>query len=127
MPDGFEREQYAARDEGERQIAEARFDEPTCLRRHRLFEIIRVDRRVVFPPFRHVCVGVDGLDRAGRDTGSAIDAHLGVDVELRIPIGTMDAVDRTNVDARLVFCADARFGDHVAHGCIVIFCGGFAL
>src|SRR5690606_2108536 len=56
----------------------------------------------------------DRVDRAGRHAGPAVDALLGVDVEL--VLGLVDALDGTDVDARGVLGADARLGDDVSHG-----------
>src|SRR4029453_8248073 len=65
-------------------------------------------------------LGEDGVDRARLDAGVAVDAQLGIDVELfgRLEVGIarlrVDAVDRTDLDARVVL--DAAAGDYVGHG-----------
>src|SRR5207253_1175477 len=53
------------------------------------------------------------LDRALRLARAAVDALLRVDHEHTA--GLVDAVDRADVDARLVFDVDARLGDDVRH------------
>src|SRR5690349_13006439 len=55
----------------------------------------------------------DRLDRAGRLAGLAVDALVGVDVELILPL--VDAVDGADLDAGLVLHPDAGFGDHERH------------
>ena len=50
-----------------------------------LLERRSVDLKRTFLPFlRNVVVSIDRLHGARRDTGAAIDAHLRIDVELRI-------------------------------------------
>src|SRR5579884_15466 len=80
-----------------------------------LLEILRVDGDVILPFFGNVRIGVDRLNGACGNAGAAVDAHFGIDVEHVVLILSVDAVDRTNVDARLVFGPDARFGDDVGH------------
>src|SRR5918992_373605 len=58
-------------------------------------------------------LGVDGLDRALRLAGSAVDALLGVDHEVVARV--VDAVHGTDLDAALVLGADARFRYDVGH------------
>ena len=62
----------------------------------------------------HATVLGDGLHRADRLAGAAVDALLGVDVELAVTL--VDAVDRALLDARLVHDVDAGRGDDVGHG-----------
>ena len=45
--------------------------------------------------------------------GAAVDALLGIDDQ--DPLELVDAVDRADVDARLVFDVDAGLGDDVGH------------
>src|SRR3712207_295770 len=68
----------------------------------------------VLPLVRDVVLVVDGLHRADRLAGTAVDALVGVDVEH--PVALVDAVDRTLVDARLVEDVDTSLGDDVGHG-----------
>src|SRR5215204_3788282 len=63
---------------------------------------------------RHVLLREDRRDRALRLARAAVDALVGVDVELVRPL--VDAVDGADVDAGLVLDADAGFGDDVGHG-----------
>src|SRR5260370_519109 len=59
--------------------------------------------------------------RANRDAGAAIDAFRRVDVELglslesRLILAGMNAVHRTDIHARSIFCANTRLGNHVSH------------
>jgi hypothetical protein len=53
-----------------------------------------------------VVLVVDGLDRAHRLAGAAVDALVGVDVQH--PVALVDAVDRTLLDAREILHVDAR-------------------
>ena len=65
-------------------------------------------------------VGEDRVDRARLDAGVAVDADLGIDVELLrgLEVGRarlrVDAVDGTDLDAGVVL--DAAAGDDVRHG-----------
>src|SRR3954454_654538 len=76
---------------------------------------------VRLPLVRHLVLGRDGVDRAGLHAGVAVDALLGVDVELLggLELGLvrrrMDAVDRADLDARRVLGADAGLADHIRH------------
>jgi hypothetical protein len=57
----------------------------------------------------NLIVGCDGVDRAGSYAGVAVDAFLGIDVELlgrfedRLVGRGVDAVDRADLNARRVF------------------------
>src|SRR5664280_2712327 len=55
----------------------------------------------------------DGLDRADRLAGAAVDALVRLDVERSLPF--VDAVDRALFDAGSVQHVDARLGDDVGH------------
>jgi hypothetical protein len=75
------------------------------------------------PPLgRHLVLGGDGVDWTRFDAGVAVDALLGVDVELvgLVEAGLvgrgMNAIDRANLDARDALGADARLVDYVRHG-----------
>src|SRR3954463_14718130 len=68
----------------------------------------------VLPLVRDVVLVVDGLHRAHRLAGAAVDALVGMDVEH--PVALVDAVHRTLVDARLVEHIDTGLSDHVRHG-----------
>src|SRR4051812_45872592 len=67
------------------------------------------------PLLGHPAVLADRLHRAHRLAGAAVDALLGVDVALAVPL--VDAVDGALVHAGLVVDVDAGAGDHVGHGC----------
>jgi len=61
------------------------------------------------------------LHRAGRHTGSAIDALIGVNVEhlgRRKPgfvLARVDAIDRTDIDTSRILGPNARFTDDIGH------------
>src|SRR5439155_25601714 len=65
-------------------------------------------------------LGEDRVHRARLHAGIAVDADLGIDVQLFgcLEVGVarlrMDAVDRTDLDAGVVL--DAATGDYVGHG-----------
>jgi hypothetical protein len=67
----------------------------------------------------NLLVGCDGVDRTGFYAGVAVDAFLGVDVELlgrfeaRLAGRGVDAVDWAGLDPRRVFGRDARLVDLV--------------
>lgn len=70
------------------------------------------------PFFRQVFLGKNCRYRADGYAGSAVDAVIGKDVELRrfdmaglVP-ARMNDIYRASVDARCIFDSDARFGDH---------------
>ena len=92
----------------------------------RLLEVVGVDLDVALPLVRELVLGEAGVHRAGLDAGVAVDALLGVDVELRDLVvvglvrGGVDAVDRTDLDARVVLGVDAGFGDDVSHGLLLV-------
>src|SRR5947208_10006314 len=66
-------------------------------------------------------VGEAGIHRAVLVARVAVDALLRVDVEhldavvVGLVGGRMDAVDRADLNARIVLRADAGLGDHVGH------------
>src|SRR5690606_36424712 len=74
------------------------------------------------PLLRHVLFGEDGVYRALGLARPAVDALIGIDVELRdflvlVARGNrVNAVHRAHLDARRVFGPDARLGDHESHG-----------
>jgi hypothetical protein len=63
-----------------------------------------------------VCIRKDGLHRAFGLTGAAVDAFIGMDIELIL--GLVDTIYRADLDAAGVFGLDARLGDDVGHGCL---------
>ena len=73
------------------------------------------------PLLRRLVEREDGLDRTRRHTGAAVDALVGMNIkhfgrrELRFVLPGMNAVDRTDVHARRVLGADARFADDIRH------------
>jgi hypothetical protein len=82
--------------------------------------VLRIDVEVGGVDFFEVVLGIDGLDRAFLDAGTAVDAGVGVDVQhfrgrerFLVRCG-MDAVDRTDIDARGVVAA--RLRNHISHG-----------
>src|SRR5215216_4288771 len=83
--------------------------------------VVRVQLGVLLPLVRELVLGEAGIHRAGLDAGIAVDALVGVDVEhldlvvIRLVGRRMDAVDRTDLDARVVLLADAGLRDDVCH------------
>src|SRR5262249_22958442 len=76
----------------------------------------RVDRREVGPFDREGLLREDRVHRAFRLAGAAVDALVRVDEELAIrAFVVVDAVDRTDGDARQVEHIDAWLGDDVGH------------
>ena len=73
----------------------------------------RVDLHERLPLLGQRVLGEDRLDRALGLAGAAVDALLRVDHE--DPLGHVDAVDGTDVDAGEILDVDARLGDHVRH------------
>src|SRR5229473_4242670 len=82
---------------------------------------VSVDRREAIPLFGEIFERENSGHGANRDAGATIDAFRRVDVELglslesRLILAGMNAVHRTDIHARGVFCADARLGNHVSH------------
>ena len=72
-----------------------------------------VDLDEGLPLVRQRVLGEDRLDRTLRFACAAVDALLGVDDQ--DPLERVDAVHRTDVDAREVFDVDAGLGDDVGH------------
>src|SRR5215467_1309971 len=104
---------------------------PDCQSTHRLFGPNLVDfgsgtvfvvkpqyvnLRVRFPFIRHVFFRKDGLDRALRLTGTAIDAFVRFDVQHPVfAFLKMDAIHGADVYACLVHDVHTRFSYHVGH------------
>src|SRR5919197_2430183 len=86
--------------------------------------VVRVDLRVLGPLLRQLVLSEARINRAGLDARVAVDALVGVDIELLDPLvvgligGGMDAVARTHLDARVVLRPDARLRDHVGQSWI---------
>src|SRR5262245_14355489 len=75
-----------------------------------------VDRRVVRPFDRQRLLREDRVDRALRLARAAVDALVRIDEQLPIrALVVVDAVDRTDGDARQVEHIDAWLGDDVGH------------
>src|SRR6476660_9691431 len=73
-----------------------------------------VDLHERLPLVRQRVIRKDRLHRTFRFAGTAIYALLGIDHE--DALGFVDAVDRADVHAGLVFDVDAGLGDDVGHG-----------
>src|SRR5262245_16167372 len=73
---------------------------------------VLVDERV--PLLGQRAVREDRHHRAGRFARLTVDALVGVDVVLVLAL--VDAVDRADLDARLVLHPDAGLGDDERHG-----------
>ena len=84
-------------------------------------EVLRVELGVVRPLLRELVLGEARVDGTGLDAGVAVDALLWIDVEHLdlVVVGLVgrrvDAVHRTDLDARVVLGPDARFSDHIGH------------
>src|SRR5437588_4479085 len=83
--------------------------------------VLRVRLRVLLPLVRELVLREAGIDRAGLDAGVAVDALVGVDVEhldgvvVGLVRGRVDAVDRADLDTRVVLGPDAGLCDYVRH------------
>ena len=83
--------------------------------------MINVDLDVLLPLGWHIVLREDRLHWALVDAESAVDACVGIDVELlrdsvvaRL-LCWMNAINRTDFDTRGVLGTNARFGDDVCH------------
>src|SRR4051812_27680978 len=91
----------------------------TLLRPRRV--VLRVDLREALPLVGQLVLREARVHGAGLDARVAVDALLGIDVELldRVVVGLVrrrvDAVHRAHLDAGVVLGADARLRDHVGH------------
>jgi len=65
------------------------------------------------PLVRNVHIRKDGLDRAFRNTQSAVDALHRIDIEDLVAL--VEAVDRADFDAIGVLAIDAGLADYVGH------------
>src|SRR5687768_16269008 len=85
-------------------------------------EVIRVGHRKAGPFPGELLFGENRVNGAGLDARVAVDALVGIDIELlcgvvaRLVRRGMDAVDRAHLDAGVVLDANAWFGDHIGHG-----------
>src|SRR6478735_8589595 len=80
-------------------------------RRSQYVEDLTIDDTVGMHFRGKIVLVEDGLHRADRLARPAVDALVGVDVQLA---GTLvDAVDRPPLDARLVLAFDARLANHI--------------
>src|SRR5581483_4407866 len=84
--------------------------------------VARVELDEALPLLRHLVLGGDGINRAGLNARVAVDALLGIDIELidlvvvRLVGRWVDAVDGADLDAGVVLDPDARLADHVGQG-----------
>jgi hypothetical protein len=84
-------------------------------------EVVGVDLRVLGPLFGKILESENRRDRANGHAGAAVDALVGIDVELlrclelRLVFSRVNAIDGANIDASAVFCSDARLGNYVSH------------
>lgn len=70
-------------------------------------------------PFaRNVFFWEDRADWASGDASAAVNALVGVNVELVVAF--VDALDGANFDTGAVFGSDTRLGDYVSHGCFLL-------
>src|SRR5204863_5263005 len=88
----------------------------------RLRVVLGVDLDVLRPLVRELVLGEAGVNRARLDAGVAVDALVGIDEKLldvlvvRLVGRRVDAVNGTDLDARIVLLPDAGLGDDVGHG-----------
>jgi hypothetical protein len=86
-----------------------------------LLPIVVINLDEALPLFRHFLLGKDRGDGTSGLAGAAIDALVGIDIELdglgesRFVFARMDAVHRADVDACSVFGVDAGFGNDIRH------------
>ena len=85
-------------------------------------EPVGVDLNKVFPLIWSRRLLEDRLDRANRLTGAAVNAFLGIDIELvffrkffGLVLCGMDAVDRTDIDASGILHVDAGLSNDIGH------------
>ncbi len=78
-------------------------------------KVIGVDRYELLPLRRYPGFLENGVKRAGRFAGAAIDALARVDVILLVFFGRMDTVYRTDVHAGRILFADTGLSNHVGH------------
>ena len=82
---------------------------------------VRIDLREARPLFWKVFDGEDCRYRADWDAGTAVNAFIGIDVELRCSrklafvFSWMNTITRADVHARSILCAHTRFGNYVCH------------
>src|SRR5882724_9302028 len=87
--------------------------------------LVGLDVRVPF--LRQIFLREDGRHRTDGNTGTAVNALSGIDIQLRhfiergasIVIGAvfrrMDTIHRAHIYTGGILCSDARFGDDVSH------------
>src|SRR6185369_6672534 len=77
------------------------------------------------PLFRCLVEREDGLNRASRHTGAAVDAFVRVNIQhfrrlkRLFVLARMDAVDWADVNARRILGTDARFTNDVRHALLL--------
>lgn len=59
---------------------------------------------------------IDRLDRACGNARGTVYTDSRIDIQHRGAVVTLDAIDRADVDASLIFDADTGFCDHEGHG-----------
>jgi hypothetical protein len=79
-------------------------------------EIVGVDLCVFFPLFGHFSFIVNGIHRASGHACAAIDANAWVNIEHRILVIALNAVDGAHIDARFVLYGDAGLANNVGQG-----------
>jgi hypothetical protein len=86
-----------------------------------MFVELGIERGETLPLFRQLALGEAGVEGASLYACIAVDALLWVDEELLLLViaelahSWVDAVDRTDLNAGLVFLIDAGFRDHISH------------
>ena len=82
---------------------------------------IRVFFYILCPFFRNIFVRENCLNRTGRNTCTAVNTFIRVDIQLRLSgkcflvLAGMDTINRTHIYTCGIFCSDARFSDSVCH------------
>jgi len=84
-------------------------------------EVVSIDLSESLQFLRDLVAREDGIYGTGRHAGIAVDALVGIDVQMfdGVVAGLVgcgvNAVDGTDLDARVVLRPDARFCDDVGH------------
>ncbi len=81
-----------------------------------ILEIVRVNLNIALPFFGDLVLVENGIHRAYRDTGIAVDSLIWVYVKHLVILVAMDAVHRANIDARRVLYTNAGLNYHECHG-----------
>jgi len=98
----------------------------TCLLTNELFEEIGVHFDILLPLAGNGRLFKNSGNGAGGFAGSAVDALIGIDVELLsgieslLVLSGMNTVNWADVYTRSVFDADTRLGDNIGHSLSIL-------